>query len=135
MAKPKAKGTSRASKPRKSATKSKSPPKAGAKAKPGASEAKPIKRGGDFLPCLQPFKDLLERELFKAPGSIEQLIAEEPNAKTREVLNRLHTASAMELLREFFPDPEKHRCILGSLVASAVVFAPLPAGCDPRQIC
>ena len=42
-AKPKAKGTSRASKPRKSATKSKSPPKAGAKAKPGASEAKPIK--------------------------------------------------------------------------------------------
>ena len=37
------KGTSRASKPRKSATKSKSPPKAGAKAKPGASEAKPLK--------------------------------------------------------------------------------------------
>jgi hypothetical protein len=43
MAKPKAKGTARASKPRKSATKSKSPPKAGAKAKPGASEAKPVK--------------------------------------------------------------------------------------------
>jgi len=46
--KPKGKGTSRARKPRKSATKSqsiksKSPPKAGAKAKPGASEAKPIK--------------------------------------------------------------------------------------------
>jgi len=47
-AKPKARGTSRASKPRKSATKSKSPPKAGTKAKPGASEAKPIKvrKGG-----------------------------------------------------------------------------------------
>jgi hypothetical protein len=42
-AKPKAKGTSRASKPRKSATKSKSPPKAGTKAKPGASEAKRLK--------------------------------------------------------------------------------------------
>src|SRR6266516_6196737 len=42
-AKPKAKGTSRAIKPRKSATKSKSPPKAGTKAKPGASEAKPVK--------------------------------------------------------------------------------------------
>src|SRR6267378_495957 len=42
-AKPKAKGTSRASKPRKSATKSKSPPMAGAKANPGASEAKPVK--------------------------------------------------------------------------------------------
>jgi hypothetical protein len=39
-AKPKAKGTSRARMPRKSA---KSPPKAGSKAKPGASEAKPIK--------------------------------------------------------------------------------------------
>jgi hypothetical protein len=35
-AKPKTKGTSRASKPRKSATRSKSPPKAGAKTKPGA---------------------------------------------------------------------------------------------------
>jgi hypothetical protein len=42
-ARPKAKGTSRASKPRQSATKSKSPPKAGTKAKPGASEAKPLK--------------------------------------------------------------------------------------------
>jgi len=37
MAKPKAKGTSRASKPRKSATKSKSPPKTGAKADAPAS--------------------------------------------------------------------------------------------------
>jgi hypothetical protein len=43
-AKPKAKGTSRPRKPRTSATKPKSPPKAGAKAKPGASEAKPLKR-------------------------------------------------------------------------------------------
>ncbi len=42
-AKPKAKGTSRASKPRKSATKSQSPPNAGAKAQRGASAARPIK--------------------------------------------------------------------------------------------
>jgi len=35
------KGTSRASKPRKSDTKA--PPKAGTKAKPGASEAKPVR--------------------------------------------------------------------------------------------
>ena len=44
--KPKAKVTSRTSKPRKSATKSRSQPKAGAStlgAKPGASEAKPVK--------------------------------------------------------------------------------------------
>src|SRR5258707_10198597 len=43
MATPNGKGTSRASKPRRSAIKSKSPPKAGAKAKPGALEAKPVK--------------------------------------------------------------------------------------------
>ncbi|MBS1122407.1 MAG: hypothetical protein H6Q90_4635 [Deltaproteobacteria bacterium] len=42
-ARPKAKGRSRASKPRKSDIKSKSPPRPGAKAKPGASEGKPIK--------------------------------------------------------------------------------------------
>src|SRR5260370_42554462 len=42
-AKPKANCTSRASRPRKRATKSNSPPKAGAKAKPGASEAKTVK--------------------------------------------------------------------------------------------
>src|SRR5262245_41796359 len=40
-AKSKAKGTSRASKPRKSTTKSKSPPKAGAKAKPGVETKRP----------------------------------------------------------------------------------------------
>jgi hypothetical protein len=42
-AKPKAKGTTRGSQPRKSPTTATSPPKAGAKANPGASEAKPIK--------------------------------------------------------------------------------------------
>ncbi|MGD9857326.1 MAG: DUF1801 domain-containing protein [Planctomycetaceae bacterium] len=45
-AKPKAKGTSRAGQRRNSATESKSPPKAGAKAKPGASEAKPVLLSG-----------------------------------------------------------------------------------------
>ena len=42
-AKLKAKGTSRATKPRRSATKPKSPPKAGTKAKPSANAAKPVK--------------------------------------------------------------------------------------------
>jgi hypothetical protein len=46
--KSKAKRTARATKPRKSATKSKSPPKTGAKARPRASEAKPTRmRKGD----------------------------------------------------------------------------------------
>jgi len=45
--KPKAKAASRASKPRKSATRSKFPPKAGAKAEAGANEANPtrVRRG------------------------------------------------------------------------------------------
>jgi hypothetical protein len=46
-AKPKAKGTSRASKRRQSATKSKSPPKAGAKVTPGASDAVALLSGGN----------------------------------------------------------------------------------------
>ena len=48
-AKPKAKGTSGASKPRKSATKSKSPPKAGAKAKPGAEAGRANAMAGSSL--------------------------------------------------------------------------------------
>lgn len=44
---PKAKSTSRAIKGRRSATKSKSPPKSGAKAKPGASEAVVLLSGGN----------------------------------------------------------------------------------------
>jgi hypothetical protein len=46
-AKPNPKGTSRASKRRQSATKSKSPPKAGAKVKPGASNAVVLLSGGN----------------------------------------------------------------------------------------
>jgi len=46
-------GTPRASKPRKPATESKSPPKAGAKAKPGPSEARPSKvRKGEKAPVI-----------------------------------------------------------------------------------
>jgi len=51
--KPKAKGPSRASKRRKSAAKSRSQPKAGAMARPGASEAKPIQaREGEKVAVL-----------------------------------------------------------------------------------
>ena len=45
MPKPKAKGTSLASKPHKSTSKPKSPAKAGAKAKPGAAKPTKVKRG------------------------------------------------------------------------------------------
>src|SRR5260370_40318386 len=79
MAKPKAKGTSRASKPRKSATKSKSPPNAGAKAKPGATEAKP----GQLLAGGNP-------QIAKADGDapVQAYIAPMPGWK-RDVGRRL----------------------------------------------
>ncbi|MFY0530049.1 DUF1801 domain-containing protein [Archangium gephyra] len=48
-AKPKAKSASRASKPRKPATPSKSPPKAGAKARPGASKGRKGEKAGVVL--------------------------------------------------------------------------------------
>jgi hypothetical protein len=78
-AKPKTKGTSRASKPRESATKSKSLPKTGAKAKPGASEAKRVK----LLSCGNP-------QIAKADGDapVQAYIAAMPGWK-RDVGRRL----------------------------------------------
>lgn len=48
-AKPKGKGTSRAGKPRASASKSRSPPKAGAKAKPAAGAKRPTRKAASGL--------------------------------------------------------------------------------------
>jgi phytoene dehydrogenase-like protein len=70
---------------------------------------------------LQPFKDLFDAEIGGNPRPLERLIAEIPDADTRESLIRIcYSASAMDVLRQFFPDPEKHRCIQGSLMASAI---------------
>ncbi len=56
-AKPKASGTSRATKPRKSATKGKGPSRTGAKAKPGAGEAKPIKASALITARIRELRD------------------------------------------------------------------------------
>jgi phytoene dehydrogenase-like protein len=71
---------------------------------------------------LKPYKDLLDQEYDKTnPRPIEQLIADTPDAEIRERLIRLcYSASAIEVMRQFFPDREKHRCIQGSLMASAI---------------
>jgi phytoene dehydrogenase-like protein len=71
---------------------------------------------------LAPYKAIIDAELDKAvPRPIEQIIAEIPDAETREQLIKIcYSASAMDILREFLPDPEKHRCIQGSLMASAI---------------
>jgi len=69
---------------------------------------------------LQKYRDLLDREIFKTPDSLERLMASEPDPETRQALIRIVYGSAMDVLRQFFPEPGKHNCILGSLCASAV---------------
>ena len=69
---------------------------------------------------LGPFKEVVNRELLKAPASLDSLIAEAPDARTREILLSVLHDSAMGVISRFFPDPEKHRHIQGSLSASAI---------------
>ena len=85
--KPKAKGTLRASKPRRSTTNSKSQPTAGAKAKPGASEAKPIKvRGGEKVVLLSGGNPQIAKAEGDAP--VQAYIAAMPGWK-RDIGKRL----------------------------------------------
>lgn len=69
---------------------------------------------------MQTYRELIDKEIFKSPSSLEGLIANAPDAKTREILIKIVYGSAMDVIRQFFPDPDKHRCIQGSLCASAV---------------
>ena len=69
---------------------------------------------------LQKFKAVVDQELFKPPTPLDTLIANAPDAETREMLLRTVYGSAIDVLRQFFPDPKKHRLIQGSLCASAI---------------
>jgi phytoene dehydrogenase-like protein len=69
---------------------------------------------------LAPFKALFDANRFHAPEPIESVIANAPDEKTREALATVFHGSAMDVLRRFFPDPSRHRCIAGSLTASAI---------------
>jgi phytoene dehydrogenase-like protein len=75
---------------------------------------------GGIYNFLQKFKELLDREMLKAPSSIETLIAEAPDVETREILLKTIYGSAIDVLRQFFPDPMKHRCIQAPLCASGI---------------
>ena len=68
----------------------------------------------------QKFKELVDRELFKAPSSLDSLVAEAADAETRKILLKTIYGSAIEVLRQFFPDPRRHRTIQASLCASAI---------------
>lgn len=69
---------------------------------------------------MQPFANLMGTERLKAPESIDALIAAAPDAQTRERLSTCFYGSLMEILRKFFPDPNKHRCITGSISAMSI---------------
>ncbi len=69
---------------------------------------------------LQKFKELVDRQLFSSPRSIDELVAGEPDQKTRETLLKIYYGSAMDVLREFFPEPGEFDTILGSLCASSI---------------
>lgn len=69
---------------------------------------------------LQRYRNLLDREIYKAPESLEKLIANEPDPENREALMKLIHGSVMDVLRQFFREPGKHNCILGSLCAASV---------------
>ena len=69
---------------------------------------------------LRVFGNVMDAERFKAPESIEALIAGAPDARSREILTKCFYGSAIDVMRKFFPDPEKHRCITGSLSAMSI---------------
>jgi phytoene dehydrogenase-like protein len=69
---------------------------------------------------LQVFGKVMDAYRFKAPEPIESLIAAAPDARTRETLITCFYGSAMEVIRKFFPDPNKHRCIQGSISAMSI---------------
>ncbi len=66
------------------------------------------------------FKTMFEKYLHEKPPTLEGIIADEPDATARAALSKLSYGSAVEILRDFFPDPEQHGCIQGSLCASAI---------------
>jgi phytoene dehydrogenase-like protein len=71
----------------------------------------------DFL---QKFKAAVDRDLFTEPRSLERLMVEAPDDETRSILLKVFQASAIDILRQFFPDSTRHRIVQASLCASAI---------------
>ena len=74
----------------------------------------------DLFQYLRIFGKVADKERLKAPDSMDKLIAKAADAETREALQRLCYGSAMDIIRQFFPDPDKHRTIQGSLAAMTI---------------
>jgi len=74
----------------------------------------------DLFQYLRIYGKIADAERLKVPTAIEKLIAEAEDAETRQALQRLCYGSAMDIIRQFFPDPHKHRTIQGSLAAMSI---------------
>ncbi len=57
---------------------------------------------------------------FKPPKSLGAVIDGVPTIQARDVIRRCVFGSCMDMIKEYFPDPDKHRPIQGSLAAMAV---------------
>jgi phytoene dehydrogenase-like protein len=66
------------------------------------------------------FKEMFDKYTHETPPTLEEIIATAPDERTRKALAKLSYGSAMEVIRDFFKEPGKHGCILGSLSASAI---------------
>ncbi|MEM8609030.1 MAG: NAD(P)/FAD-dependent oxidoreductase [Myxococcota bacterium] len=66
------------------------------------------------------FKEMFEKYVHDKPPTLEQIIAEVPDAEARAAISKLSYGSAVEILRDFFPNATEHGCIQGSLCASAI---------------
>jgi len=69
---------------------------------------------------MQPFANVMADGRRRAPDPIDAIIAAAPDARTREALNTCFYGSVIDVIRKFFPDPTRHRCITGSLAAMSI---------------
>ena len=67
-----------------------------------------------------PAKVIARYEACTNPRDIDELLAEAPNARSREQLELTFRGSAMDLIDRFFPDEERHRPLRAQLAFAAV---------------
>lgn len=66
------------------------------------------------------FKKMFDEQIQGPSATLEEIIAAAPDEETRKILGKLCYGSAMEVMREFFTDPDQCKLITASLAASAI---------------
>jgi phytoene dehydrogenase-like protein len=83
------------------------------------------------------FSQVMDAERFKAPSSPEELIANAPDERSREILKECFYGKSIDIIRRFFPDPNRCRTIQGSLTAMTIDgthLGPFSAGTGPSMV-